>query len=162
LREVVCNTSPIQYLHQVGLLHVLPALAGRVIVPSAVAMELAVGRAAGIDVPDISLLQWIEIRRPASAPASRLITDLGLGETEVLMLAIESTDPLVVLDDGVARKVASSLKLPLTGTVGLLIDAKRAGLVPAIAPVLDQLDNLRFRLAAATRLAALRSAGEVP
>jgi len=65
LPEVVCNTSPLQYLHQLGLLHLLPALAGKVIIPSAVADELAVGRRAGIDVPEVELLEWIEVRQPA-------------------------------------------------------------------------------------------------
>jgi len=43
LPEVICNTSPLQYLHQLGLLHVLPALAGQVVVPPAVVDELAEG-----------------------------------------------------------------------------------------------------------------------
>lgn len=38
--EVICNTSPIQYLHQLGKLELLPALYGRIILPAAVASEL--------------------------------------------------------------------------------------------------------------------------
>ena len=43
--EVVCNTSLLQYLYQIGHLDLLPRLIGRVIVPVAVVDELAVGRA---------------------------------------------------------------------------------------------------------------------
>jgi hypothetical protein len=39
LPEVICNTSPIQYLHQLQLLHILLALAGQVIVPPAMVIE---------------------------------------------------------------------------------------------------------------------------
>jgi len=57
LPEVICNTSPIQYLHQLGLLDLLPKLVKRVTVPPAVVEELAEGRAAGINLPD--LRHWI-------------------------------------------------------------------------------------------------------
>ena len=89
-----------------------------------------------------------------------LVTDLGPGETEVLMLALELEDAIVVLDDGLARRVAETRGIRLTGTLGLLLAAKRAGLVPAITPVLDQLESLRFRVAPHTRTAVIRLAGE--
>ncbi len=158
--EVICNTSPLQYLHQLGLLHILPALAGEVIVPVAVEEELAIGRAAGVSLPDLKTLSWVRLQRPRSQPALPLIHDLGPGETEVLMLALEASDPIVILDDALARRSAEILKLPLTGTVGLLLDAKRAGLIEKVAPCLDQLQALRFRLSTRTREAVLRLAGE--
>lgn len=160
--EVICNTSPIQYLHQLELLHILPALTGGVIVPSAVEHELAVGRNLGVNLPDPKGLDWVTVRQPISAPALPLVTDLGPGETEVLMLALESADAVVVLDDALARQVAETLRLKLTGTLGLLLDAKRAGLITAIEPILDQLQALRFRLAGHTRTAILKLAGEEP
>jgi len=43
LPDVICNTSPLQYLHQIGMLHLLPSLVGTVIVPEAVVEELAIG-----------------------------------------------------------------------------------------------------------------------
>jgi predicted nucleic acid-binding protein len=76
------------------------------------------------------------------------------------MLALELREAVVVLDDALGRRVAETLGLPLTGTLGLLLDAKRAGLVPAVAPLLDQLQALRFRLASHTRAAVLKLAGE--
>lgn len=160
--EVICDTSPIQYLHQLGLLHILPALAEGVIVPPAVADELAAGRALGVNLPDLTGLDWVTVRRPASAAASPLITDLGPGETEVLMLALELPEAVAVIDDALARQVAETLNLRLTGTLGLLIDAKRAGLISTVGPLLDQLQALRFRLAFHTRSAVLKLVGEEP
>lgn len=158
--EVICNTSPIQYLHQLQLLRILPALAGRVIVPPAVIDELGEGRNLGMNLPDLTRLDWIEIRRPLSERATPLVTNLGPGETEVLMLALELDDAVVVLDDAFARRVAESLGLRRKGTLGLLLDAKRKGLIPAVIPLLNQLQELRFRLAPHTRLAILKMAGE--
>ena len=82
------------------------------------------------------------------------------GETAVLALALESQDAVVILDDGLARHQAKRMGLRLTGTLGLLIDAKRAGYIEAVSPHLDALQSLRFRLDPNTRLAVLRLAGE--
>jgi len=100
-------------------------------------------------------------KRASGELALPLVTDLGPGEAEVLMLALEMRDAVVVLDDALARRVAQSLGCRLTGTLGLLLDAKRAGLIPAVRPALDQLDSLRFRLASHTRLTILKLANEL-
>jgi len=160
LPDVICNTSPLQYLHQIGMLHLLPALVNTVIVPEAVVEELATGRELGVSLPDVRGLGWIVVRRPVSAPALPLVTDLGRGETQVLALALETLDAIIVVDDDLARRTAEALGLRLTGTLGILLDAKRAGLIPAVGPLLDQLEQHRFRLAGHTRAAVLKLAGE--
>ncbi len=160
--EVICNTSPLQYLHQLGLLHLLPKLAGRLTVPTAVVAELEAGRKHGVNLPDLTGLDWLNICHPASEPVLPLVVDLGPGETEVLALALEHRGAIVILDDHLARQVALTLRIPLTGTLGVLLSAKRAGLIPTVTPCLDQLQDLRFRLAPATRNAVLKLAGELP
>jgi len=90
----------------------------------------------------------------------RLVADLGPGETGVLLLGMERTEPVVILDDALARRHAEVLGFQLTGTLGILLDAKRRGLVPAVAPLLDDLQRLGFRLSGGTQNAVLRMAGE--
>ena len=97
-----------------------------------------------MNLPDLTRLDWIEIRRPFSERAAPLVTNLGPGETEVLMLALELDDAVVVLDDAFARRVAESLGLRFKGTLGLLLDAKREGLIPAIIPLLNNSRNSVF------------------
>jgi len=161
LPEIICNTSPLQYLHQLGVLHVLPALAKPITVPPSVQEELRIGRELGLNLPDLRSLDWIVVRLPSSSVALPLVTDLGPGEREVLALALETPGSICVLDDALARQVARTLQLRFTGTLGILIDAKRAGLLVAIRPLLEQLDALGFRLAAHTRTAVLKLAGEL-
>lgn len=158
--EVISDISPLQYLTQINLLHILPALAGRIIVPQAVVEELAQGRAAGLSLPDPSVIEWMIIRRSVGASALAIVTDLGPGETETLLLALESQDALVILDDALARRIAKTQGIRVIGTLGVLLEAKRAGHVPLIRPYLDQLDTLRFRLASHTREAVLKLACE--
>ncbi len=158
--EIISNTSPLQYLHQLGVLDVLPKLVTTVTVPAAVEDELAAGRKLGLNLPDLQSLDWILIRSPSSSAALPLVTDLGAGEREALALALETPDSVCVLDDALARQVARALQLRFTGTLGILIDAKRAGLISEVHPWLDQLHGLGFRLAAHTRSAVLKIAGE--
>ena len=95
MANIICNTSPIQYLYQLDLLDILPALAERIIVPRAVVEEISTGRAAGVNLPDLTPLNWVDIRSPAGVSALPLVTDLGPGETEVLMLALELKEYLL-------------------------------------------------------------------
>lgn len=158
--DFICNTSPLQYLHQIGRLGILAALTGRVIIPPAVLEELSEGRSAGFDVPEVQSLEWIAIRIPVSLPALPLAAGLGKGEAAVLALALESPQSTVILDDGLARRAATLLGVSLTGTLGLIVDAKKKGLIPAVRPVLDDLNRFRFRVSTETRRTILKLAGE--
>jgi len=122
LPELICNTSPIQYLHQLGLLGLLRRLADSVIVPTAVVRELNDGRQVGVSLPDLAEISWISVVQSASAVVLPLVTDLGPGEAEVLALGLERRSAVLVLDDAVARRTARTLQLRHTGTLGLLLD----------------------------------------
>lgn len=110
MAKVICDTSPIQYLHQLDILSILKSLATHVTVPPSVLAELEEGRRLGFDLPDLTSYDWITVERPISQYAVPLVTDLGPGETEVLMLALETRQPVVILDDALARRVAETLK----------------------------------------------------
>ena len=159
--EIICNTSPLQYLHQIGHLQLLPQLTGSVIVPNAVCAELHAGLAKGIELPEVITLPWIRRKDPISAPALPLAADLGPGESAVLALALEAPGSSVILDDALGRRAAELLCIPFTGTLGLLLSAKKKNLIPAVAPILDKLSELRFRVSTSTRSAVLQLAGEL-
>lgn len=159
MRNVVCNTSPLQYLHQLGELHLLQSLYGRISVPQAVSDEVLAGRSGGIDLPDLLAADWIGIRQVAKAlnPRPR---NIHPGEAEVLALALSLPDSLVILDDLAARKHAKLLGLAATGTLGILAKAKKQGLIERLRPRLEHLEKLGFRLSSETRMAILEIAGE--
>lgn len=158
--EVVSDASPLQYLHQTGLLDILRTLYGALTVPTAVANELREGAARGIDLPVLESLGWVSVRSAKGSVPLPLITDLGAGEREALALAVESPASLVILDDAVARRYARLLGVRFTGTLGVLLKAKEARVLPALGPVLDRLQALRFWVDRATRDAVLRLARE--
>ena len=158
--EVIANTSPIQYLFQLGLLDFLPELYGQVLVPEGVVLELRSGVDRGVSLPDLESLSWLHVRMARSAPVLTLAAGMGAGEREVLALALEIEDPLVILDDSLARRFAQRLSLPLTGTLGLLLKAKQRRRIESVSPYLDRLESLRFRLDASTRSSVLALAEE--
>jgi uncharacterized protein len=104
--EVIADTSPIQYLHQTNLLDLLPTLYGRILIPQAVVEELCQGRKQGVVLPDPELISWIEIHQVSTSQLIPMIPNLGLGEREVISLAISLSDSLVILDDALARNYA--------------------------------------------------------
>ena len=159
---LICDTSALIALHQVGLLYILPALSPTVVLPAAVAQELAAGQSEGYDAPDIAGLKWLTIRTPATRPALPDARFLGVGESEVLWLALETPGGVAVLDEVPARRVAGQLGIAFTGTLGLLVDAKNHGMIPAVGPVLLELDRHDFHMSPGIRETILKAAGETP
>ena len=160
MREAICDTSPIQYLHQIGCLYLLAEFYTLVIVPSAVADELEQGRARGIDLPDVHCLPWATIQVPKRMETPPSAVDLGHGEKQVLSLGIEIPGAVLILDEKLGRLCASTLGLPFTGTLGLILRAKLEGRVARVEPLLQELNSLGFRLSRGTQAAVLRQAGE--
>ena len=87
---------------------------------------------------------------------------IGAGESEAISLAIEVEARLLLLDDLAARRIALGLHLPIVGTLGLLLAAKRKGLLAAVKPCLDQLLSYEFRVSTGLYDRVLRDAGEAP
>ena len=158
--DAICDTSPIQYLHQIGFLHLLAEFYTRTIIPPAVVDELARGRAIGVDLPDVRALPWLTILAPEGLDKVPTAADLGAGEKEVLALGTQVPGAVVILDERLGRRHAEALKLTFTGTLGILLRAKVERRIPRIEPLLELLGHLGFRLSAKTHAAVLRQAGE--
>jgi predicted nucleic acid-binding protein len=160
LERVICNTSPLFYLHRIRRLDILRKLYGTIAVPETVKEELGEGGALGEDVPDITEYDWIRVIGGHIPKLIKLVTDLGPGEAGVLALALDVPEALVILDDRLARRIAELQGLKITGTAGVLLKAKRKGHIDIIAPVIDQLIGLGFRLSEHLQNDILRLAGE--
>jgi len=157
---VISNTSPLQYLYQLGQFALLPRFYQQVTIPPAVVQELADGHALGVALPVLAQVPWVQVQAPVAAQVWQVASTLGAGEREALALALATPNALLLLDDGRARRFGRLLALRMTGTVGVLARATREGLVPRLAPLLDRLDALGFRLSAQARAMALGLVGE--
>ena len=159
-RLVVSNTSPLLYLHQVGQLDLLRQLYGRVVVPTAVADELAAGLHFGIAAPNLGEHPWLRVESPPERTLLPALVDLGPGEAEVLAFGLAHPDTLLLLDDRLARRTADLLRLHFTGTIGFVVRAKRAGAIASVLPVLEALQKTNIRVTPELIHWALKEAGE--
>jgi predicted nucleic acid-binding protein len=116
---VISDTSPINYLCQIGHIEILPAIFGRVVVPSAVAMELEHSAAPeSVHHFITNPPAWLEICDPSREFPS--IGDLGDGEQQALALAAELRADLLIVDDLEARSAAEARSITVIGTLGVL------------------------------------------
>lgn len=85
---------------------------------------------------------------------------LHAGEVEVMILAQEQNADLVILDDNAAEKTARYLGLVVTGTLGVLIKAKRKGIIEEVRPLLLDMRKNGFYVSNAIERMVLEQAGE--
>lgn len=145
---VVADTSVLLNLALVGELRLLQSLFGTVIIPLAVQAEferLAAtnGRFAGLALPD-----WVQMKslQQTNLPDEALKT-LDPGESAAISLALELHADAVLMDESEGRAIAVAHGLRTIGIVGILIQARHAGYLAAIRPVIDDLRIIaRFRL----------------
>ena len=136
---VVSDTSPILNLGLVGHLHLLASLYREVLVPPAVYQELK-RSVRGEHPVDLGSYPWITVASAQNQEHVRQLSgQLDAGEAEAIVLALEKRADLLLVDERRARHVASALGLRVTGLLGVLVEAQRAGLVERVKPVLDDL-----------------------
>ena len=83
-------------------------------------------------------LEWIHVQEIQNHIAKTMFkSQLHEGEVEVMILAMEQQADVVIIDDQNAKKYAKYLKLPVTGTLGVLMKAKQNGYISELKPVLD-------------------------
>ena len=138
MSPVICNTSPLYYLHQLQLLPLLPALFGSIWVPQAVCDELAQGAKTGCQIPDLAQNPWIVAKTVVLDPGIAALDHLGDGEKAVLSLGLLHPKGLLILDDLAARQTAEQNSLNLIGTLGILLAAKKQSHLSLIGPVLNE------------------------
>jgi len=160
-REVISNTSPLLYLHQVDQLDLLRRLYRQVVVPPAVREELRVGAAQGFATPDVDQIRWLDVRAPADMTLLPMVVDLGAGEAEAIALALAAPGSLLILDDRLGRRIAHLRALTYTGTLGVLVKARQEGHLAAVRPVIAALqERTTMRLTRDLVGQVLRAAGE--
>lgn len=160
-RLVVADTSPLLYLHPAKQLDLLRALYSAVVVPSAVRLELAIGRERGYDAPDVASIDWI---RSVTVPDRSLlpaVVDLGPGESEVIALGLAHRGSLALLDDGLARRIAAVSGLAHTGTLGVLSQGQERRPRPCRPADLGEPAEPGMRIHDELERRILRAAGEV-
>jgi len=148
----VANSSPLIVFERVRQLNLLPSLMKRLFVPSAVRDEVF-----GV----CALPDWLTEKSLTQPVAAKIASArLGAGEREAIALALEMQATELVMDDLAARRLAQSLGLSIIGSLGLLLRAKDAGLIPAVRPLMLAMQSDEFHIAENLFEGILKAAGE--
>ena len=130
---IVSNTTPISNLLHIDKIFLLAELFGSVYIPEAMANE--------VNVVFSDCGEWRKsleggriIIQPISNTilAKQMVPLLHQGEAEAICLALEKKAKLCLIDDKDGRIIAQSNNLPITGTLGILLKAKKTGLVSSL------------------------------
>jgi predicted nucleic acid-binding protein len=138
VKSAVLNASPVIVLARAGLLDLVPKLVSSPVIPRAVVTEI---KAAPTDDPAAKFLtqpSWLTVvdLNPALSPLA--IWRLGQGESEVLEYAHRNPGTIAILDDKAARRSASTLHIPVAGTLGLLLAASRSGVLDSLEKAIER------------------------
>ncbi len=151
---VVSDTSAITSLLQVGRAGLLATLYGEVLIPETVQSEL---RCAHSVLPGFLRVQSVR----DLAEVQRLCAELDRGESEAIVLAKEQAADLLLMDDAEGRRVASREGLRFIGLLGVLVQAKRMGLLQSVRELTAELENTAgFRVGEQVKQVVFRDAGE--
>ena len=134
--NIISNTSCLIVLDNIGMLDVLKELYGKVFITEEVSKEF-----------DKTVPDWIEVRKVSDNKYLKLMKNfVDLGEASTIALAVETDDIVIILDDFKARKLAQKLNLKITGTIGVLIKARKRNIITSTQEVLNKLKNEGFRI----------------
>lgn len=141
IEKVVINASPFILLSKSGLIELLPQLFSEIVMPERVSLEIIEGDDIATQTLYDYEASWLEDCFPIVSEEV-LVWNLGDGETDVLSWAFQHMEDFTALiDDRAARNCAKALGIPMLGTGGILVLAKRRGLIESVGEALQKLQD---------------------
>ncbi len=149
-RTIISDASCLILLDKIGHIEILNQLFGQIVTTSVIAQEF-----------DRPLPEWIHLQEPVDKNYQNIIqTSVDKGEASAIALAIELDDCLLIIDDMKGRQLAIQLGLTITGTLGVIVNAKESGFISSVKPLLEQIKQTNFRMSDKVEQEILRKAGE--
>jgi predicted nucleic acid-binding protein len=135
----VVNASPLILLARSDCFELLQVAGKELFVPASVSKEILQRGSSDITVQAMENATWLRIVDDLPTPNNILSWDLGPGESSVLAWALAHPGTEAILDDRPARRCAAVLEIPVCGTLGLILRAKRKGIINKARPVLEKI-----------------------
>ena len=160
IEKVVINASPFILLCKSGLIDLLPQLFLEICMPEAVWDEIERGG----DIASYQLYDYEQtwLKRYLIDSANEvLVWNLGDGETEVLSFAFVNKSQTALIDDRAARRCAKTLNIKTLGTGGILVLAKKRGLIQNVSLELKKLTGAGLWLSDEVIEVILKQANEL-
>ncbi|ODS32765.1 MAG: hypothetical protein SCARUB_02085 [Candidatus Scalindua rubra] len=125
---VIADASTLIVFSKLKIIHVLNDLFGEVIIPEAVYKEVfRKNRQSGLDLGE---MVYIKVKKVIDTKmVSLLVESFGRGEAELFVLGKEMKADILIIDEKKARKTARRAGFKVIGVLGLLVMAKRKGVI---------------------------------
>jgi predicted nucleic acid-binding protein len=137
-KVIISDTACLIGLTNIGQINVLQKMYVHIIVTPEVVEEY------GFPLPE-----WITVQTVSDVDKVALFHKfIDLGEASAIALAIKTENSLLIVDDRRARQFALSLGLEITGTLGVLLQAYKNGIIHDIDSIIASLRETGFRLPA--------------
>jgi predicted nucleic acid-binding protein len=164
---VVSDTSVLIHLARIDRFSLLHRIYSEIIIPQEVWRETVEEGSERPGAPETRSARdtgWIEVAAVESDTSVHRLLRRALddGEATVLALADRKEADLVLLDESAARRRAEGLGLRKTGTVGVILRAKREGFIEEVRPELDALRATSFWIGDPLYRRILEAADEQP
>jgi len=160
LPEVVADAGPLIAFGRIQRLDLLQKVLGTVLVPDTVAQEcLADPLKPGARDIAAALTSGLLSRFPDPEASQHAFAVLDAGESAAIGLAVQRSIA-VLIDERLGRRIAANQGVAVIGSAGVLIAAKRRGLVEAVAPIVDAFAATGYRFSEDIVRTILVRAGE--
>ena len=136
--KVVSNTTPIISLLKIGKLEILKDLYDEIYIPQEVFNEIEAGKHKKYYL-NLLTFEWIKIEQIQDRKSIAYFLDLDKGQAEAIVLTTEIEADLILLDESPGRIHAKHAGLRVTGTIGILVKAKKQGLISELKPLILEL-----------------------
>jgi predicted nucleic acid-binding protein len=146
---VISDTTQILSLIKIDRLKILEELYKKIIIPKAVYDELIINIDYQDEIDIIKRCTFIQIENVEENLSVVLLQrelKLDRGESEAIVLAKNINADLIIIDERKARRIAKDVGLKVTGTLGILVEAKQQGLIKELKSLLDELMDNNIRI----------------
>lgn len=135
-KVIIADTSCLILLDKIRELNLLNQLFGEITITQEIADEFS-----------SELPNWFKIEHTVNKTYQKILeASLDRGEASAIAFAIEQKDCLLIIDDYKGRKFAEQLGIKITGTLGVLVQAKLSGQINSVKPILEKIKKTDFRL----------------
>ncbi len=160
--KIVSNAGPLISLCSINQLNLLKKLFGSIFIPGAVHREIVTHGEGRPGSREVSEAEWIKKRDVGENAMLGLMLDkLDAGESESIILASQLKADYIILDEKLARRKVGRIELPVIGTLGVLLMAKKAGHIQNVSTLLIELEKASFRVNKEVKSMIIKKAGEI-
>ncbi len=160
-RELVINTGPvIALVAALGDLKILRDIYNRVVVPFEVCDEILAQSASHYGAKEFESANWLEKLKDPCKTNQFLQSTLDPGEAAVIQIALDKNIGVVCIDEDAGRRIARLNGLQITGSLGILIRAKREGHGISLSDAIPRMQERGIHLSHRVIKAALKLSGE--